>query len=410
MMKLDDGLGVTFRSAQPAATDDATALYARVSALLPRISELAPAMQKAGRLDDGLMADLAATGAFDVFISKRWGGPGFGVREAGEVLRLLAQADMSVSWNASIYFAVSMFIQRFPIATQEEVFANGPSLRSPGVLAPAGTATRVAGGVSLSGSWPYASGVQHANFVMLSSMLDGAPHWFLMRRDQIGLLDDWDMAGLAASGSATVVLDDLFIPEGWFMPFMACLLPFGHGGNALPEAIHSYPHGYVTVMNAAMPLGVLQSAVANARASLDTSRPYGTARIDRPGSRLCWAQAAQKLRLFELSYEDLICQAIRRGEEGIAVSIESQGTTLMASLEILHGTNEVLRSLLDHMGGSSAYKNSGLLQRQVRDVGAMSTHLLLGDYHVIAERASRWMLGMRIDSDPLPVKWSGDSE
>lgn len=381
------------------------ALYARVSALLPRIGEIAPAMQKAGRIDDQLVADLDSAGAFRIFVSERWGGLGLGVREASEVLRLLAQADMSVSWNTSIYLATSMFIQRFPIEVQEKIFAKGPSLRSPGVLAPAGTATPVAGGARLSGRWPYASGIQHANMVMVASMLDDVPYWFLMHRNQVAVLDDWDMAGLAASGSCTVVVEDVLVPEGWYVPILALNLSSGHGGNSLPEPIHSYPIAYMSVMNAAMPLGVLQSAVANARLSLSSSRPYGIARIERPESRLCWAEAAQRLHLLELGYEDLISGSIRRAESHLLVSIEEQGKTMMAMLAILHGAKDALRSLLDTMGGSSAYRNSGLLQRQVRDVGAMSTHLILGDYHVLAERAARWMLGMCSPADLPFVSW-----
>jgi alkylation response protein AidB-like acyl-CoA dehydrogenase len=86
-------------------------------------------------------------------------------------------------------------------------------------------AIRVDGGYRLTGTWSFASGGRHTEWLGAHSAVqnpDGAPHirygrpddrTFLFRRAEATIIDDWHVLGLRATGSDSYSVEDLFIPD-----------------------------------------------------------------------------------------------------------------------------------------------------------------------------------------------------
>jgi alkylation response protein AidB-like acyl-CoA dehydrogenase len=78
-----------------------------------------------------------------------------------------------------------------------------------------GTATPVAGGFRLTGSWSFASGIKHGTHIHTLGVVPGTgeARIFVLPVGQATLLDNWDVLGLRATGSIDYRIDDVFVPE-----------------------------------------------------------------------------------------------------------------------------------------------------------------------------------------------------
>ena len=71
------------------------------------------------------------------------------------------------------------------------------------------------------GAWPFATGSVHASHAYLAVYLDERDDskvgMVLVAKDDLVLRDDWDVIGLAATGSGTIIIaDELFVPDDHF--------------------------------------------------------------------------------------------------------------------------------------------------------------------------------------------------
>jgi len=91
------------------------------------------------------------------------------------------------------------------------------------VLVDRGDATPVDGGWRLSGFWPFGSGIDHAGWVILGGHFptpdgDGqVSGMFVLPASDVSALDDWHANGLRATGSSSIVVDEVFVPEHRFV-------------------------------------------------------------------------------------------------------------------------------------------------------------------------------------------------
>src|SRR5690606_30807936 len=78
------------------------------------------------------------------------------------------------------------------------------------------------GGWIFSGRWPFSSGTDLCDWVVLGGMLtdddgnvrpDGLRHFIIPRKDYTILHDSWDVVGLKGTGSKDVVIDGAFVPD-----------------------------------------------------------------------------------------------------------------------------------------------------------------------------------------------------
>jgi alkylation response protein AidB-like acyl-CoA dehydrogenase len=81
-------------------------------------------------------------------------------------------------------------------------------------------ATKVDGGYRLSGRWMWGTVVMHAAWIMLQAFEEQAggppiPRKMMIPAGQAKVIDTWHMAGMAATGSNDIVVEDVFVPEGY---------------------------------------------------------------------------------------------------------------------------------------------------------------------------------------------------
>jgi 3-hydroxy-9,10-secoandrosta-1,3,5(10)-triene-9,17-dione monooxygenase len=105
----------------------------------------------------------------------------------------------------------------FDERAQEEMWAEDPTTMHSSSFNPTGRAERVDGGYTVSGRWSFSSGCDHCRGVNLGAIVRGgtAPEGrsFLLLPDQYRIDDNWHVAGLKATGSKDIVVDETFVPE-----------------------------------------------------------------------------------------------------------------------------------------------------------------------------------------------------
>ena len=127
-----------------------------------------------------------------------------------EGIMKIASADPSSAWIGGQLTVHSFEVALMHPKLQEEFWATGPDTRASSAYAPLGKWEKVDGGFLLNGTWAFSSGVDHATWVVLG----GGLYNFLVPRSDFTILHDtWDVYGLKGTGSKSVKLENVFVPE-----------------------------------------------------------------------------------------------------------------------------------------------------------------------------------------------------
>lgn len=389
----DSSMTIQEKVANGSAPEALESLIQAARNFVPAIQAKALEMESARRLDGELIAAMNDAGLFSILVPKSYGGSGLGLRDLNRLLEIIGGADLSTAWVFSFYAAHNWLLCRFPQATQEELYDGRSSVLCAAVWAPAGKAEPTAGGYRVSGRWGYASGIHHADMALVPAVLGDGLSWFIVPKSQLTVTDDWHMGHMAATGSATISADAVYVREGWAMKIQDLVSASKHGGTYHPEAVYGLSFGVALMSGASMCLGALDRAIELTRDKLSSSKPNGMPRLERTTCRMRWIEAVQTARAVRLVRDGAFEELLLAAERGGARTPEEEASPGMHSLWIGRMIREALRSLLDGFGTSS-YKVADELRRMTGDAAMMTTHVLGGDYDVQMERHSRWTLGL----------------
>ena len=133
--------------------------------------------------------------------SSRNGGLGLGVRDHLDVISTLARGCASTAWVAGVVHAHSWLLSHFPAEGQDDVYGDDPDAVVSAVIGPRGRAVKTADGFRLEGVWPFVSGSERADWLLLGAVvLDGDTVVdegdFIVPTSAVTFMDDWYVTGL----------------------------------------------------------------------------------------------------------------------------------------------------------------------------------------------------------------------
>jgi 3-hydroxy-9,10-secoandrosta-1,3,5(10)-triene-9,17-dione monooxygenase len=195
-------------------------MIGRARSLLPGLRGRAAEAEAARRLPDATIRELHQTGLFRAFQPKRVGGAELDYGLIVEIGALLGTACGSTSWVWANLASHHWMLAMWPEPAQTEIWGADPdALIGSAFVFPAGRAKKVAGGYTLSGRWPFSSGIMHSGWVMVGATVtaaDGAPpeqRMFLVPPGKYRVVDTWHVSGLRGTGSHDIEVEELFIAE-----------------------------------------------------------------------------------------------------------------------------------------------------------------------------------------------------
>ena len=263
---------------------DFAEILGRVRKLRPDIEQRALAAEKAKRVPAETMDALRDADVFRLMQPERFGGYQYGPAELAQIGFELGRGCGSTGWCATLAVCFGWMTSFFPLEAQLEVWDNPDNLLAVSYT-PTPKVEVVSDGIKISGSWPWASGVDSAAWLILAALIpgkDGPPTlaWCLVPvRDVIVDHDSWNVSGLQGTGSKTVAIaDPVFVPKHRVLPIGAIFSGKVPGleipGNV--QARFGYPTFGPTALVApivGMAQGALDAFTETARTARRMARP-----------------------------------------------------------------------------------------------------------------------------------------
>src|SRR5262245_24551707 len=187
-------------------------LVERAQSLVAVLRARSPRANSERKVPADAIADLRTMGLLNVLLPSGLGGLEMGYSVFSAITRTLATGCGSTAWVYAILAEAAWIAALYPRQAQAEVWDDPDALVCVSIV-PFGEATEVAGGYRLSGSWRFLSGSDYATWMILSANLvtpPGIPRQIalLVRRSDLRMVDDWQVMGLAGTGSKTGTADD----------------------------------------------------------------------------------------------------------------------------------------------------------------------------------------------------------
>ena len=238
-------------------------LLAEVEAVAPILAEHAPLSEKLGRLDEPTVEALSKTRLLRFACPRELGGCEADPVTGMEIFEAVTRIDGSVGWTLGILALTSAIAGAFlPVTTAQRIFARGVPPMA-GLLAPIGKAEPVDGGYRVTGRWAFGSGIHHADWVLTGAFVPGQPlpagiRMVVLPRGQVAIHDNWQVAGLKASGSCDYSIENAFVPDEMTFAFMDAIR-----GNAVTggAALRLGVPAFVIPFHMAIALGIARRAL-----------------------------------------------------------------------------------------------------------------------------------------------------
>jgi len=339
--------------------------------LVPELAARTAEHDRAGTFVRGGMDLVRDRGLLAMFVPTDLGGGGATFGDACAVLTTLAHGCPATSLTLSMHMhLVAAQVWRhhrdLPAPVLPRVAAEGLVLVSTGAadwIDSSGVARKVEGGYRVTGRKTPASGAPAGAVVVTSARWEDAPdgpqvvHMSIpFSAEGVSVEETWDAMGMRGTGSHTVVLDDVFVPDaavplvrpaGEWHPVWATVL-----GCALPLIMATY-------------VGVAEAAVGRALelAARRAERPETAPAVGRMVGQLTAAQ--DTLAAMVRANEDLRFDATL---ESAAVALTRKGIVAAAAIEAVRLAMEV--------GGGQAFAVGGGVEQLLRDVHGATYHPL----------------------------------
>ncbi|MEU4349631.1 acyl-CoA dehydrogenase family protein [Streptomyces sp. NPDC023838] len=207
---------------------------------------------------------ITAAGFARHFVPRRFGGAAGTFTDFVGAVTEVAAGCTSAGWCAALFASHARMAAYLPARGQQEIWREGPDARVSAGFVPTTTATAAPGGWLLDGSWNFISGVDFADWILLSAWeLDPAEkrlRFFAVPRAACEVQDTWFTVGLRGTGSKTVVLSEVFVPE--HRSFSQAVLLAGTAPETEPARCHAVPFRLVNGLTMVTPaVGAAQGAL-----------------------------------------------------------------------------------------------------------------------------------------------------
>lgn len=401
----------------PMATDQKSARLAtileNVRTLGPTLRARAPEAERARRHSDETIADLAAAGVFEIGSPAEYGGDELSVRQQLDVVAEVSKWDGSCGWIVWAGASTNWLPAGSGARVVEEVYAPewvGPRVAgSSHFPASRGRARRVDGGWIVSGGpWTFGSDALWSPFTNLGCLADdgGDPYLVALQvpRDELVFLDDWDVAGMCATGSVSIKLveDELFVPDYRGVVFSD--LQSGALDSGLSGSLWQAPSlGWAFSTMAGMSIGIAEGALERFL-ERSANRPLrGTTYKDQlaaPLTHLMLAEVHAKIQSATLMTRANAEETDRLGELAAAGHPADPEYMQMFSARVLMETAYAAKwcaeaiELLQRNSGSTAIMSFEPIQRAWRDARIVTLHGAL-NLEALSENYGRLMAGVK---------------
>jgi alkylation response protein AidB-like acyl-CoA dehydrogenase len=350
--------------------------------ITPRLAAGAREFEIARKVDRALMQEMFDAGMVQMAVPSVYGGRESRLEETLLVIEAVARGDASAAWCLMNYQTTAFVAGLMQPDAARAVFGAAEHAVPAGVLAPTARARFIDGGLVANGRWAFASGCDHANWLLGTVVIeddagqpmtqtDGAPRVVLplFSRDQFTIIDTWQVSGLCASGSHDVEVVDAVVPAGRWLTLADPLV--------VDTPLYRFP------LLSTFPPCVAMVSLGAARAALDyfvelarTKTPAGGTMPlrERASAQIDAARAEAMIDAARAYVLETVGALWEEVERGVPASVDARRRVRLAGTYAARVAAEAVTLLYD-AGGASSIALDCPLQRHLRDVRTVTQHL-----------------------------------
>jgi 3-hydroxy-9,10-secoandrosta-1,3,5(10)-triene-9,17-dione monooxygenase len=378
-------------------------MVARAEALIPALRGRAAEAERLRRLPDANIADLQKAALLKVLQPRRYGGLEMSLATHIDTVAAVARGCGSTAWCMGVIHAHSWLIGSFPEKAQAESYGADPDAIVSAVIAPRGKAKAQDGGYVLDGFWPFASGSEHADWLLLGAQILDAKGAYvddadlLVPTSDIAIRDDWNVVGLRGTGSCSIVAKDVFVPRHRYLSLRGIIA--GEAPGAARHDTRLYKGAAVPVLALAIcpaALGMAEDALDAFRERLPGREIAYTEReiqIDSSTTHRQVADAATRIHVARLLLHRAAADIEAAAAKGAMMKFEDRARVRMDCAHAVRQCLDAAEILFLACGGSGVAEGNRV-QRAWRDLHAVNMHGLL-TLETNQEMYGRIVLGLK---------------
>ncbi|MGH7091051.1 MAG: hypothetical protein ACREFQ_19295 [Stellaceae bacterium] len=355
-------------------------LLERAAALVPKLRVRSEAAEKMRRCPGETIADFVANDLIRICQPARYRGFEMGWDVRSEVCEVLARGCGAQAWIHHILTDHTQKLGAFDPRAQEDVWGPDPDTRIAAGLDPVGKARRVKGGVVFSGRHGFSSGIDHAQWLLCGGFIheDGrAPQccFFALPRSDATIIDDWQVMGLAGTGSKSFEVNEAFIPEHRILDALAADNGTAPGALANPAPIFRVPFVSIAATGfAAISVGIAHGFLEEWTNHTRGRKSRGVSVAAQMGTQMDLGRAAIAVETARRLYRGAASDAMATLARGERLSdgdrLRSRASASLAAQLSL----QAVERLYNAAGGRASYSHT-VLQRQFRDIAVAAAHI-----------------------------------
>ena len=359
-------------------------LVAKASALAPVLADRARQAELDRRISERTDADFRDAGFYRSLQPARYGGMELDYGAQTAFARELGRVCASSGWVAGILACHGWICGMFPDEAQDEMWSDDVDTAIATSFLPVGVdVARKGDDLVISGRWRFSSGVDHCRWAVLLVIVppDGGegppdPVFALVDLANCTVEDAWNSAGLAATGSNDIIVDQATIPSHRMMRIMDLR------GDETPGSVANDSYLYRLPLFAVFPFNIIGPSLGAARGALEAvvddliSRQSVTgadlSRVATVHQRI--GRATALLDAADAVIGQLRAEIVSRGQAGEEFSMPDRARYRLNLGHVAQTCCDAVDELLPLTGGRGL-ETSHPMQRAWRDVHAVAQHI-----------------------------------
>lgn len=353
-------------------------LVARATALLPMLREKAASVEANRMVSPETIQIFKDAGFFKILQPARWGGWEMDPLVFWQVLMELGRGCPSSTWNMMILGLHQWEFGHMDPRAGDDVWSKDQTIVVASSYGPTGQCEKVPGGYKLSGSWKCSSGTDHGQWAFIGGLVKNEQGVaidrmaLLVPRTEYKIVDDWFVFGLAGTGSKSLEMSNVFVPEH---------RTHSLSGYQIDDRPASYLHPFGSIFCgsvAAAIVGFAQGAIDTyvqqmTGRTLSANASMKAANVN-PAVRDRLGRAVSKVRSSRARLLNLLHEASQYLEKRELVPEDMRVGHILDIASVGNECTEAVIKLFPALGARGLYSDNPM-QRFLRDILAASNHM-----------------------------------
>lgn len=361
---------------EPATVEQLLAGAERVGKLAEQEAQEA---EKNASISQNVVDLIKETQISRMMLPKKYGGPQTDLKTLANVVRKVANYNLSAAWLTYLYPLHNMLPAFLTEKGADEIINHGGLICD--IFAALGKAERDGDGYRISGKWSFVSGVNFSDWVGVGLMIQfpdtDKPVYCLpmLKVSEVEVVNNWDTFGLRGSGSNQIIADNVYVPMERILRLDQAELtrrppmeeydadyPFYHV-PFFPSFYFGF--GYMALGGAERILKEFKEATEKRVRLMD-----GVRESESPRSQRVLAEMTTDFHIAEALMDKYIDLLVNFEKDGCKTPPSEFFAIRTKAIKIC--TDIAVRALLT-LGGGALYKG-GPMELFLRDIIAVATH------------------------------------